>query len=116
MQHDFVKVRFTVLTSITKNRDPCFQLNKPEALKKAKGWTRKYASNLTDAELFTPPRRISEETERFLQATRQDGGVHEVAIKGDGDCFYTAIVEAFKRQGIDIADLPEAEVKIFNKI
>jgi hypothetical protein len=83
-------------------------------------WTRKYASNNTDAKLFTPPLRNSEEylaeIERFLQATRQDGGVHEVDIEGDGDCFYTAIVEAFKRQGIDIADLPEAKVKIFNKI
>ena len=46
--------------------------------------------------------------------------VQEVAIEGDGDCFYSAIVEAFRRNGLDIADyltdLPEAEVKIFNSI
>ena len=37
----------------------------------------------------------------------------EVPIEGDGDCFYSAIVEAFDRQGIDITSLLEAEVKIF---
>ena len=46
--------------------------------------------------------------------------VQEVAIKGDGDCFYSAIVEAFSRNGPDIpscfTDLPGAEVKIFNSI
>ena len=43
--------------------------------------------------------------------------VQEVAIEGDGDCFYSAIVEAFSRNGPDIpsslTDLPGAEVKIF---
>ena len=38
--------------------------------------------------------------------------VQEVAIEGDGDCFYSAIVEAFNRNGRDLTDLPEAEVKI----
>ena len=46
--------------------------------------------------------------------------VQEVAIKGDGDCFCSAIVEAFSRNGPDITssltDLPGAEVKIFNSI
>ena len=46
--------------------------------------------------------------------------VQEVAIKGDGDCFYSAIVEAFSRNGPDIpscfTDLPGAEVKIFNSV
>ena len=44
------------------------------------------------------------------------GGVQEVPIEGDGDCFYSAIVEAFNRQGIDITGLLEAEVKIFLRI
>ena len=38
--------------------------------------------------------------------------VQEVPIVGDGDCFFSAIVEAFSRNGGDITDLPEAEVKI----
>ena len=46
--------------------------------------------------------------------------VQEVPIEGDGDCFYSAIVEAFSRNGCDIpsyfTDMPEAEVKIFNSI
>ena len=44
------------------------------------------------------------------------GGVQEVAIEGDGDCFYSAIVEAFNRQGIDVTSLLEAEVKISLRI
>ena len=44
------------------------------------------------------------------------GGVQEVPIEGDGDCFYSAIVEAFNRQGIDVTGLLEAEVKIFLRI
>ena len=42
----------------------------------------------------------------------ETGGVEEVLIEGDGDCFYSAIVEAFNRQGIDITTLLEAEVQI----
>merc|ERR1711990_1170790 len=38
-----------------------------------------------------------------------EGLMQEVAIKGDGDCFYSATVEAFNRNGRDITDLPEAE-------
>ena len=42
--------------------------------------------------------------------------VQEVPIVGDGDCFFSAIVEAFSRNGRDITDLPEAEVKICNSL
>ena len=42
--------------------------------------------------------------------------VQEVPIVGDGDCFFSAIVEAFSRSGRDITDLPEAEVKICNSL
>ena len=42
--------------------------------------------------------------------------VQEVPIVGDGDCFFSAIVEAFSRNGGDITDLPEAEVKICNSL
>ena len=31
--------------------------------------------------------------------------VFEVAIPGDGDCFYSAIVEAFLRNGVDVVSL-----------
>ena len=42
--------------------------------------------------------------------------MEEVQIEGDGDCFYTAIVEAFNRNGRDITDLLEAEVEIFFRV
>ena len=42
--------------------------------------------------------------------------VQEVPIVGDGDCFFSSIVEAFSRNGRDITDLPEAEVKICNSL
>ena len=31
--------------------------------------------------------------------------VFQVAIPGDGDCFYSAIVEAFLRNGVDVVSL-----------
>ena len=44
--------------------------------------------------------------------------VQEVPIVGDGDCFFSAIVEAFSRNGRDITDLPGflEEVKICNSL
>ena len=69
----------------------------------------------TDSEL----EENEEESSGEEDGTDEDveaGGVEEVAIEGDGDCFYSAIVEAFKRQGIDVTSLLEAEVKIFNRI
>ena len=53
-----------------------------------------------------------EDEELQKVAIEGDEELHEVAIEGDGDCFYSAIVEAFNRNGRDLADLPEAEVKI----
>ena len=62
-----------------------------------------------------------EEGEDMEDVVHEEGEeVQEVAIEGDGDCFYSAIVEAFSRNGPDIpsslTDLPGAEVKIFNSI
>ena len=60
------------------------------------------------------------EKEENVEEEEGEDVVQEVPIVGDGDCFYSAIVEAFRRNGLDIADyltdLPEAEVKIFNSI
>ena len=35
----------------------------------------------------------------------EDEEVFEVAIEGDGDCFYSSIVEAFRREGVSLCSL-----------
>ena len=35
----------------------------------------------------------------------EEASVLQVSIPGDGDCFYSAIVEAFLRDGVDIVSL-----------
>ena len=59
---------------------------------------------------------MKQEEEEDMEAVvpiAEDEEMQEVAIEGDGDCFYSAIVEAFNRNGCNIVtDLPEAEVKI----
>ena len=54
-------------------------------------------------------RLTSDEEEEEVKAEgeeEEDGAsVLQVAIPGDGDCFYSAIVEAFLRDGVDIVAL-----------
>ena len=58
---------------------------------------------------------VDEVDERVRKDPIKDEGLmQEVAIEGDGDCFYSATVEAFNRNGLDITDLPDAEVRIIN--
>ena len=53
-----------------------------------------------------------EEKENVDGGKEDDGKLHIVPIEGNGDCFYAAIVEAFKRGGKDfLTNLAEAEVK-----
>lgn len=67
----------------------------------------------TDSELEENEEESMGEEDGTEDEDVEDGGMEEVSIEGDGDCFYSAIVEAFDRQGIDITSLLEAEVKIF---
>ena len=48
-----------------------------------------------------------EEGEEQVEADEEeeDASVLQVAIPGDGDCFYLAIVEAFLREGVDVVSL-----------
>ena len=39
------------------------------------------------------------------EAEEEEASVLQVSIPGDGDCFYSAIVEAFLRDGVDIVSL-----------
>ena len=54
-------------------------------------------------------RLTSDEEEEEVTAEGEEdedsASVLQVAIPGDGDCFYSAIVEAFLRDGVDIVAL-----------
>ena len=41
-----------------------------------------------------------EEKENVDGGKEDDGKLHIFSIEGNGDCFYAAIVEAFKREGL----------------
>ena len=45
------------------------------------------------------------EEEEGDQTEEEEASVLEVAIPGDGDCFYLAVVEAFLREGVDVVSL-----------
>ena len=46
-----------------------------------------------------------EETLEDEDQAEEGESVFQVAIPGDGDCFYSAIVEAFLRNGVDVVSL-----------
>ena len=46
-----------------------------------------------------------EEVKAEGEEDEDSASVLQVAIPGDGDCFYSAIVEAFLRDGVDIVAL-----------
>ena len=45
---------------------------------------------------------VEEKEEAKAEDEEDSASVLQVAIPGDGDCFYSAIVEAFLREGVDI--------------
>ena len=47
----------------------------------------------------------SEEEAEEEEEEEDDASVLQVAISGDGDCFYSAIVEAFLKDGVDIVQI-----------
>ena len=47
----------------------------------------------------------SEEEAEEEEEEEDDASVLQVAIRGDGDCFYSAIVEAFLKDGVDIVQI-----------
>ena len=54
-------------------------------------------------------RLTSDEEEKEVKAEGEEdedsASVLQVAIPGDGDCFYSAIVEAFLKDGVDIVQI-----------
>ena len=55
-------------------------------------------------EVFEKNQEGDGEEERVDAEEEEEDMAFEVDIKGDGDCFYSSIVEAFSRSSADLSD------------
>ena len=55
-------------------------------------------------EVFEKNQEGDGEEERVDAEEEEEDIVFEVDIEGDGDCFYSSIVEAFSRSSADLSD------------
>ena len=55
-------------------------------------------------EVFEKNQEGDGEEERVDAEEEEKDMVFEVDIEGDGDCFYSSIVEAFRRSSTDLSD------------
>ena len=55
-------------------------------------------------EVFEKNQEGDGEEERVDAEEEEEDMAFEVDIKGDGDCFYSSIVEAFSRSSVDLSD------------